>query len=172
MLFRSFVLPYRGTGGYDIINCFSIFINLADSEKVENSQETIMNQDAPQEKSIFDLQGLVEIKKRPDILTQIKLDVTPRMVMEPRFQANREDLKKLQAIAGYMFYVESQCNPPALMLLKVGRTDITNSIGRIDEVPQELLEKAITNPPEQPSHGMYAITDEIREWLKKQLDLQ
>jgi len=50
------------------------------------------------EKSIYDLQGLKEIKKQPDILSRIKLHVTPRMVMEPWFLAKSEDLQKLKEI--------------------------------------------------------------------------
>jgi hypothetical protein len=130
-----------------------------------------MMKDIDDDKSIFDLQGLPEIKKRSDILSNIKFNVTPRMVMEPRFHAKPEDLQKLSEIAGYMFYIEAQCNPPALMLMKVGKTDITNTVGKIDEIPLELIEKAIENPPEPPSHGMYAITDEIKAWLKKELAL-
>jgi len=131
-----------------------------------------MDQEDADEKSIWELQGLKEIRKRPDINSRVKFDVTPRMVMEPRFHSKAEDLEKLKQIAGYMFYIESQCNPPALMIMKVGKTDITNTIGKIDEVPAELLEKAITNPVEPPSHGMYAITDDIKAWLKKEMGLQ
>lgn len=123
------------------------------------------------EKTIWELQGLKEIMQRPDIHAKIKFDVTPRMVMEPRFHSKAEDLEKLKLVAGYMFYIESQCNPPALMVMKVGNTDITTTIGKIDEIPSELIEKAITDPAEPPSHGMYAITDEIKAWLKKELSL-
>ena len=113
--------------------------------------------------------GLNDIKKSLDILEKIKWEVTPKMVMEPRFQSRPEDLQKLRDISGYMFYIESQCEPPALMLLKVGKTDITSTIGKVDEIPPELLRKAIENPVDQPANGMYAITDEIKEWLKKEL---
>ncbi|HAM52659.1 MAG TPA: hypothetical protein DCP92_18910 [Nitrospiraceae bacterium] len=119
----------------------------------------------------FAFLGLKDIKKRPDILTKIKLDVTPRVVMEPRFQSKPEDRQKLREISGYMFYIESQCEPPALMLLKVGSIDITSTAGKIDEIPGELLQKAITNPIEKPSNGMYAITEEIQGWLKKELGI-
>ena len=68
-----------------------------------------------------------------------------------------------------MFYVESQCKPPTLMLLKVGKTDITSTVGRIEEIPVELLTMAMENPEHGPSHGMYAITEEIKTWLKKKL---
>jgi len=118
---------------------------------------------------IFDILGLSDIRENPDILARIKFDVTPRMVMEPRFGSNQEDLLKLAEISGYMFYVESQCEPPALMLLKVGQRDVTSTVGKIDEIPGELVRKAIENPADTPSNGMYAITDEIKGWLKKEL---
>lgn len=121
--------------------------------------------------NIFDIQGLGEIKKRPDIIPKIKLDVTPQMVMEPRFHLMSEDIQKLRDIAGYMFYIESQSKPPALMLMKVGKSDITTTVGMIEEVPPEFLQRAMENPVDKPAHGMYAITDEIREWLKKELGL-
>lgn len=130
-----------------------------------------MDQEDTDEKTIWELQGLKEIIQRPDIHAKIKFDVTPSMVMEPRFHSKAEDLEKLKLVAGYMFYIESQCNPPALMVMKVGNTDITTTIGKIDEIPAEFLEKAITDPAEPPSHGMYAITDDIKAWLKKELGL-
>ncbi len=119
--------------------------------------------------SIFDMPGLDDIKMSPDILKNIKWEVTPQIVMEPRFQSKAEDLQKLRDISGYMFYIESQCEPPALMLLKVGKTDISSTIAKVDEIPPELLRKAMDNPVEKPVHGMYAITDEIKVWLKKEL---
>ena len=112
---------------------------------------------------------LNEMKESPEVLGKIKWEVTPQTVMEPRFQSKAEDLQKLKDISGYIFYIESQCEPPALMLLKVGKTDITSTIGKIDEIPPKLLRKAMENPVDKPSNGMYAITDEIKEWLKKEL---
>jgi len=118
---------------------------------------------------LFDMPGLDDLKESPEILAKIKWDVTPAMVMEPRFQLEPEGLRKLSEISGYMFYIESQCNPPALMLLKVGRTDIASTVGKVDEIPPELIRKAVENPAEKPVHGMYAISDEIKEWLKREL---
>ncbi len=123
------------------------------------------------DKSVFDLLGLRDIKQRPDILPKIKLDVTPQMMMEPRFQSKPEDLAKLRDITGYMFYIETESEAPALMLLKIGRSDITNTVGKIDEVPAEMLKRAIDSPVLPPTCGMYAITEEIRDWLKKELAL-
>ena len=116
-----------------------------------------------------DTYSLSDIRETPDILGKIKWDVTPQMVMEPRFLSRPEDMQRLKELSGYMFYVESQCEPPALMLLKVGRTDITSTVGKIDEIPVELVRKALENPEHTPVHGMYPITGEIRKWLKKEL---
>ena len=78
-----------------------------------------------EDKSIFDLQDLSSIKKRPDILAKIKWDVTPQMIMEPRFQSRPEDLQRLREIAGYIFYIETEGDKPALMLMRVGKSDTT-----------------------------------------------
>ena len=121
--------------------------------------------------NIYGVLGLNDIKRRQDILSEIKLDVTPQIIMEPRFQSRNEDLERLKEITGYMFYVESETEPPGLMLLRTGRSDITTTVGKIDEVPLEMVRKAVDQPRLPPSHGMYAITDEIRDWLKKELGL-
>jgi len=130
-----------------------------------NELENLQNLD------IFKLQGLKDLKIRPEIRSAIKLDVTPQKFMEPRFSSNKEDLKKLREISGYMFYIETQCSPHALMLMKIGKTDISQTIGKIDEIPTEMIQRAVENPVDPPEQGMYAITEEIKEWLKKELDL-
>jgi hypothetical protein len=55
------------------------------------------------------------------------------------------------------------------MLIKIGKTDITTTIAKIEELPSELIRNAIQDPVHPPSYGMYAISGEIREWLKKEL---
>ena len=99
------------------------------------------------------------------------LRVSPKILVQPRFQSQPEDLQKLKEIAGYMFYVEGVCSPPALMLLKIGKTDITSTIAKIDEIPDALVREAISSPVNPPVHGMYEITDNIKEWLRKELGI-
>ncbi len=115
--------------------------------------------------------GLSVMRAIPDIIENIRWDVTPQVIMEPRFQSNPEDLKRLREITGYMFYIETQCEPPALMLMKVGKTDIESTVGKIDEIPQELIERAMDGPVRKSANGMLAITEEIREWLRNKLGL-
>lgn len=124
-----------------------------------------------EEKSIFELQDLKSLRIRPDILSRIKWDVTPRMVMEPRFQARPDDQQKLRDITGYLFYIETESERPLLMLMKTGKSDITSTAGMIENIPFELVRRAIDNPLDPPVHGMYAITEEIKDWLKKELSL-
>jgi len=121
--------------------------------------------------NIYDVLCLDELKVRPDILSEIKLDVTPQMMMEPRFQSRPEDLEKLKEISGYIFYIETETETPSVMLLKIGRTDITTTVGYVAEVPAEMVRKAVDKPLLPPVHGMYAITDEIRDWLRQALCL-
>lgn len=123
------------------------------------------------EKSIFEMQDLDAIKKRPDILARMKWDVTPQMVMEPRFQSRPEDMQKLSELSGYMFYIETECDKPSIMLMKVGRNDITSTVGKIDEIPPLLIQNAIEKPVHPPVYGMYAINDEIKSWLKREFNL-
>jgi hypothetical protein len=117
-----------------------------------------------------DTYNLSDIRETPDILQKIKWDVTPQTVMEPRFLSRPEDMQRLKELSGYIFYIESQCEPPAVMLLKIGKTDISSTVGKIDEIPVELVRKALENPEHKPVNGMYAITGEIKAWLKKELE--
>ena len=125
----------------------------------------------PEDGEIYDLEDFNNIKSDPEILGKIKLDVTPQMVMEPRYHSQPEDLKKLSDIVGYMFYIESECDPPALMLLKTSKTDITSTIAHLDNIPGDMVKRAVETPAHPPVNGMYAITDEIKDWLKKELGL-
>jgi hypothetical protein len=138
----------------------------------EEKKEMLEKERADFEKALCDVPGLTNIRETPEILSKIKLDVTPQVIMEPRFHSNPEDLRKLREITGYMFYIETQCEPPAIMLMKIGKTDIEITVGKIDEVPRELIQRAIDNPVHKPVFGMYAITDEIKEWLTKELGLK
>lgn len=125
----------------------------------------------PEDGEIYDLEDFSNIKGDPEILSRIKLDVTPQMVMEPRYHSLPEDLKKLSNIVGYMFYIESECDPPALMLLKTSKTDITSTIAHVDNIPVDMVRRALETPVQPPVNGMYAITDEIKEWLRKELGI-
>jgi hypothetical protein len=55
------------------------------------------------------------------------------------------------------------------MLMKVGKTGITSTVGKVEEIPAAMVRRAVDEPVEPESNQMYAITEEIREWLQKEL---
>lgn len=118
---------------------------------------------------LFGLQKLEQIKKRPDIISRIRFDVTPQMIMEPRFTETGE-LKK-RDLSGCVFYIETAGERPVLMLMRVSKSDTVKTIGIIEELPEEMIRRAIDNPVNPPVHGMYTITKEIEEWIRKTLNL-
>ncbi len=124
-----------------------------------------------EELNIFSMQKLKDIKRRPDILSNIKFDASIPLIMKPRFQMSKEELEELQKMIGYVFYIETAGEKPTLMLMKVNKSDIADTVGIIEEIPEELLKRAIENPVHPPVHGMYGITEEIKDWLKKELNL-
>lgn len=116
--------------------------------------------------NVFALQELKDIKRRPDLLCRIRFDVTPQMIMAPRVGPDA-----VRDTAGCSFYIETHEGPPALMLMKVGKEGVMSTVGKIDEVPTEMLKRAIDSPPDPPANEMYAITEEIVAWLKNELPL-
>jgi hypothetical protein len=121
--------------------------------------------------NIFSMQRLKDIKRRPDILSNIRLNASLPLIMKPRFQMSKEEFEELEKNIGYIFYIETAGQKPTLMLMKVNRSDIADTIGIIEEIPEDMLQKAIDNPVHPPVHGMYGITEEIKEWLRKELNL-
>jgi hypothetical protein len=121
--------------------------------------------------NIFSMQRLKDIKRRPDILSNIRLNASLPLIMKPRFQFSKEEFEELEKNIGYIFYIETAGQKPTLMLMKVNRSDITDTIGIIEEIPEDMLQRAIDNPVHPPVHGMYGITEEIKEWLRKELNL-
>jgi hypothetical protein len=121
--------------------------------------------------NIFSMQRLKDIKRRPDILSNIRLNASLPLIMKPRFQFSKEEFEELEKNIGYIFYIETAGQKPTLMLMKVNRSDIADTIGIIEEIPEDMLQRAIDNPVHPPVHGMYGITEEIKEWLRKELNL-
>jgi hypothetical protein len=114
----------------------------------------------------YETRGIEGLRSRPDILKRIRFDVTPATIMEPRLGGG-----ETRDIAGLFFYIESFEKPPKVMLMKVGQLGVMNTIGSVDDVPVELVEKAVADPVHPPANDMYAITDEIRDWIREKLGL-
>ena len=117
----------------------------------------------------FAVMNVNDLKERPDVVQAIRFDVTPKMIMEPRVGlpegVEPPDLK------GFSFYIEAFDEPPELMIMKVSRSSVMTTLGKIEEVPAEMIRRAVDDPVEGAANKMYAITDEIRDWLKKAIGL-
>ena len=116
--------------------------------------------------NVFELQGLEHIKIRPDILQRIRFDVRPKMIMEPCFDSSRQ-----ASISGCFFYVEAYDDPPQVMLMKVSPGGVTSTIGKVEEIPAEMVKRAVDDPVDPPVNQMYAVTEEICDWLKENLEV-
>ena len=114
----------------------------------------------------YDAQGIEDLKRRPDVLGCIRFDVTPKVIMEPRLGGG-----ETRDIAGFFFYIEAFEPPPKVMLMKVGQLGVMNTIACFNDVPGELVEKAVADPVDPPVNNMYAITDDIRDWIRDKLGL-
>jgi hypothetical protein len=114
----------------------------------------------------YDAQGIGGIKARPEILERIRFDVTPQVIMAPRLGGG-----ETRDIAGFFFYIEAFEPPPKVMLMKVGKLGVMNTIASVNDIPGELVAKAVADPVDPPVNNMYAITDDIRDWIREQLGL-
>ena len=98
----------------------------------------------------------------------IRFDVTPKMIMESRI--GPEGVKQVD-LKGFSFYIEAFDEPPELMIMKVSRSSVMTTLGKIEDIPAAMVRRAVDDPVEPAANKMYAITDEIREWLKEAIGL-
>jgi hypothetical protein len=116
----------------------------------------------------FAVMSITDLKKRPDVVRAIRFDVTPKMIMEPRIGpegVTPADLK------GFTFYIEAFDEPPELMIMKVSGSSVMTTLGKIEDIPAEMIRRAVDDPVEPAANKMYAITDEIRDWLREAIGL-
>ncbi len=113
--------------------------------------------------------SLEDIKEEPFIIQNIRWDIEPKNLMEPRCQQTPEGLKLREPIKGYVFYIDTMDRKPALFLLRHTSIDFGETIAKIDEIPQDLLTEAIEENKDRAYFGMYPINAKIEQWLKKEL---
>ncbi len=102
----------------------------------------------------------------------VRFDVTPKIIMKPRFVAPGGNVEACKETQGFSFYIEYMQGLPApiLMLLKTFNFT-TKTIAEITDAPQAMLEKAVKEGAGQDVMGMYPINGEVESWIKKELEL-
>jgi hypothetical protein len=112
-----------------------------------------------------------QLRESKSFLKHIRWDITPRIFFQPRFAKTANIPKKTDDdIEGYMFYVDEVFRKPAVVIMRI-RELMSRTVGYIDEVPEDLLSKALHCSEEECISGMYPLTEEIEHWLKRELGL-
>jgi len=116
--------------------------------------------------------SLDRIKKEAYIIDHILWDLEPRDLMEPRSKLTDEGTSLRDQIKGYVFYIETMDNNPALFLMRHTAMDFAETLAKIDEIPQELLLGAIEENKAKEYFRMYPINSRVKAWLRKELRLE
>jgi hypothetical protein len=113
-----------------------------------------------------------DVKKEPYIISHILWDKEPRDLMEPRCSASGDRSETRGPIKGYVFYIDTMDEEPALFLMRHTAADYAETLAQISEIPRELLEEAIEENKARQYFNMYPINEKITAWLKKELGTQ
>ncbi|HEX8948933.1 MAG TPA: hypothetical protein VF790_08240 [Dissulfurispiraceae bacterium] len=121
---------------------------------------------------LFDeLKSLSDIKNAPHIIENIRWDLQPKDLTEPKFKKTEEGIKVREPIKGYVFYIDAMEKEPALFLMRHTAIDFAQTEAKIREIPVEMLKEAMQENAEHASFKMYPINRKIEEWLKRELGI-
>ena len=113
--------------------------------------------------------SLDEIKKEPFVIENIRWDLEPKDLMEPRQKITGEGVQTRDTIKGYVFYIDTMAERPILFLMRHTAADYAETLAQIDEIPQELLVEAVEENKSKAYFGMYPVNKKVEAWLKKEL---
>jgi hypothetical protein len=118
-----------------------------------------------------ELSTFEDIKKEPYVIQNIRWDLQPKDLMEPRFKKTAESTEARGEIKGYIFYIEAMGEEPILFLMRHTAKEYGETVAQIHEVPKELLREAIEENKDRHYFGMYPINGTVEAWLKKELSV-
>lgn len=111
------------------------------------------------------------IKSDPFVIQNILWNMEPKDLMEPKFKKTETGIDRREEIKGYIFYIETMGKEPKLFLMRHTAIDFGETVAQIDEVPTEMLIKAVEDNKDKHYFGMYPIGEDVKAWLKKELGL-
>lgn len=119
-----------------------------------------------------DMPGLKDIKEDHAVLKDIIWDLEPKQLMEPTYYLNKEGKKEKKILRGYMFYIDRMSfAKPGLFLMCHTGSSYAETIAKVSEVPDELVNEAIEENKSKEYFGMVPINKKIEVWLKKELGI-
>jgi hypothetical protein len=111
-----------------------------------------------------------DVKQNQTFIQGIRWEVTPKIFMDPSSAPRSESGKPIDITYGYMLYVDIVNEKPVLMIMMLKRM-MSQNVGYISEVPEDLLYEAMNCKGPDCIAGMYPIPGKLKDWLKKELDV-
>lgn len=113
------------------------------------------------------------LRKDPLILRNILWDIEPKELMEPRCTTSSKGTREKKIIHGYIFYIDKiTSKKPTLYLMYHTKSSYAETVAKIDEVPDEMIQEAMDTNKDREYFGMIPISKSIKEWLKKELAIE
>ncbi len=112
---------------------------------------------------------LKELKEDPFFKEHILWDIQPQELMSPRCLKEGDKLVYKGSIKGYIPYIDTTGKKPVLFIMRHTAMHYGETIARIDEIPEEMLNEAINENKDKICFGMCPINEKIKQWLKKEL---
>ena len=113
------------------------------------------------------------LRKDPLILRNILWDIEPKELMEPRCTTSSKGTREKKIIHGYIFYIDKiTSNKPTLYLMYHTKSSYAETVAKINEVPDEMIQEAMDTNKDREYFGMIPISKSIKEWLKKELAIE
>ena len=115
---------------------------------------------------------LEELKNHKEIIDQVDLEMTPEKAVETYLEwgtgwARKNDFVRYRGQESYYFVIYDWEKPLRVTLIRRDMEGM-DELARVD-APQDLIQKAIDEGGRKPGVGVYAINDELKEWLRKAL---
>lgn len=110
-----------------------------------------------------------DIKNEPFVIERIMWDIEPKELMEPVTRMTEEGMKFTAPLKGYIFYIETVGTSPVLYLMRHTAGNYAETLGQIDEIPQDLILESIEENKAKMYSGMCPINNKVKDWLKKEL---
>lgn len=108
-----------------------------------------------------------KIKNSKVFIDDIRWEVTPKIFLDPN--AGQGD-EPVDLTHGYMLYVDMVLDRPALVIMMLKRI-VSKTVGYIHDIPEDLMRDAMHCAEGECISGMYPLSDELVEWLKKEFDV-
>ena len=110
-----------------------------------------------------------DVKKDRFIIENIRWDLEPKALVEPKYRATPQGVERREDRPGYIFYIDAMDKEPRLFVMRHTASEFGKTVARIDEAPDELIAESMNETKERQYFNMYPIGKRLGEWLKKEL---